>query len=333
MAAITHLASNCWYAVAPSATLTDQPLPLPFAGHDFVLFRDCDGIPKAFSDRCPHRGARLSLGWNLGERVACWYHGIEIDGTGTVQNVPAVDSCPLEGRQCLRSYAVQEIRGAVFLWFGDALHPQPVRLTLPEQLGSPDWESMLCTAYWKCNWQYAVDNVMDPMHGAYLHAASHSMAEGDKQAEMRIRKTDTGILFEKVSQREVNFDWVEWGETGGLWMRLSIPYQKRFGPGGSFYIVGFATPIDDQHCEVFFWRCRKVEGWARDTWKFMYRNRLEGLHWDVLEQDREMLDGLKPGLEKYEMLYQHDAGVIRLRRYLAQQARQQLVELQAAGKL
>jgi hypothetical protein len=46
-----------------------------------------------------------------------------------------------------------------------------------------------------------------------------------------------------------------------------------------------------------------------------------------------MLAGLKPGLEKFEMLYQHDAGVIRLRRYLAQQARKQLADLQAAGKL
>jgi hypothetical protein len=45
-----------------------------------------------------------------------------------------------------------------------------------------------------------------------------------------------------------------------------------------------------------------------------------------------MLAGCLPGLEKFEMLYQHDAGVIRLRRYLAQQARQQLVELRAAGK-
>jgi hypothetical protein len=52
----------------------------------------------------------------------------------------------------------------------------------------------------------------------------------------------------------------------------------------------------------------------------------------VLEQDREILAGVKPGLEKYEMLYQHDAGVIRLRRYLAQQARKQLIELQTAGK-
>jgi hypothetical protein len=107
---------------------------------------------------------------------------------------------------------------------------------------------------WKCNYQYAIDNVMDPMHGAYLHATSHSMAEGDKQADMRVRKTETGLMFEKVGQRDVNFDWVELGETGALWMRLAIPYKKKFGPGGNFGIIGFATPVDENNCQVYFWR-------------------------------------------------------------------------------
>jgi hypothetical protein len=75
-----------------------------------------------------------------------------------------------------------------------------------------------------------------------------------------------------------------------------------------------------------------VSGWQRDVWRFLYKTNLEKRHWHVLEQDREMLAHLKPGLEKFEMLYQHDAGVIRLRRYLAQQARTQLAELKAAGK-
>ena len=115
-------------------------------------------------------------------------------------------------------------------------------------------------------------------------------------------------------------------------MRLEIPYPPSGGPGGNFGIVGFGTPIDEDKMCVFFWRTRKVESWQRDTWRFLYKTTLEKRHWVVLEQDREMLAGLKPGLEKFEMLYQHDAGVIRLRRYLAQQARKQLVELQAAGK-
>src|SRR5205085_2829906 len=83
------------------------------------------------------------------------------------------------------------------------------------------------------SYRYAIDNVMDPMHGTYLHAQSHSMTQGDRKAEFRARQTDIGLVFEKTNQTGVNFDWVEWGESGASWMRLSIPYQKKFGPGGS----------------------------------------------------------------------------------------------------
>ncbi len=66
---------------------------------------------QATEDRCPHRGARLSMGWNLGDRIACWYHGVEVAGNGEVKDVPAVDRCPLVGQQCVRSYSVHEAHG------------------------------------------------------------------------------------------------------------------------------------------------------------------------------------------------------------------------------
>ena len=172
---------------------------------------------------------------------------------------------------------------------------------------------------------------MDPMHGSYLHAASHSMARGEKSAVMRISPTPTGLIFEKVGQRDINFDWVEWGETGALWMRLAIPYRKDAGPGGNFYIIGFATPVDEHNCRVFFWRCRKVEGWQRDTWRFLYKNRLEARHWRVLEQDRVMLEQFEPDANQRENLYQHDMGVARLRRVFRTKAEAQLKALEAAG--
>jgi hypothetical protein len=34
---------------------------------------------------------------------------------------------------------------------------------------------------------------------------------------------------------------------------------------------------------------------VRDTWRFLYRTKLEPRHWHVLEQDREMLDGVGLG--------------------------------------
>ncbi len=324
---------NYWYPVAASWQVNSAPIGITRLSENIVLWRDGKNQVHALEDRCPHRGARLSLGWNLGERIACWYHGIEINSKGTVEKVPAVNACPLEGKTCIKSYPVEERNGAIFLWFGDELHPEPAPLSLPEEMASEEWSSFLCLSNWKCNYRYAIDNVMDPMHGAYLHATSHSMAEGDKQADMRVRKTETGIMFEKVNQRDMNFDWVELGETGTMWLRLGIPYKKKFGPGGSFYIIGFAVPVDEENCQVYFWRCRKVQGWQRDAWRFLYKNRLEGLHWDVLEQDRAVLENMIPDARNNEFLYQHDIGVTRTRRMLEQKANAQLEALAAHREL
>lgn len=314
---------NLWHPVAPSWQVRNAPVGITRLGERIALWRDAEGRVHAIEDRCPHRGARMSLGWNLGDRLACWYHGVEMDGQGVVQSVPAVKSCGLEGKKCIRSYPVQERAGAIFLWFGIDPDAAPTDLNLPEEMEGPEWSRFLCVSNWKVNYRYAVDNVMDPMHGAYLHAMSHSMAYGDKQAEMRARKTPTGLYFEKTNQQGVNFDWVELADTGGLWLRLSIPYRKKFGPGGSFFIVGFATPVDDRNCQVYFWRCRKVSGWQRDTWRFFYRNRLEGLHWDVLEQDRIVLEQLPDDARKQEFLYEHDVGLAQVRRLLEKRAQEQ----------
>jgi phenylpropionate dioxygenase-like ring-hydroxylating dioxygenase large terminal subunit len=318
---------NLWYPVLPSYRVQDAPVGITRLGENIAVWRDRDGSIHALEDRCPHRGARLSKGWNLGNRLACWYHGVETDATGTVVDVPAVETSPLKGRRCVKSYPAKEAKGAIFLYFGDEAHADPCELTFPEELTSEEYDAFLCTAMWECNYRYAVDNVMDPMHGSYLHAKSHSMAFGDKKAEMKVRNTPTGLVFEKTGQRGVNFDWVEWGETGAHWMRLSIPYRPRYGPGGPFGIVGFATPIDETHCQVFFWRTRKVQGWQRDVWRFLYKNRLEGLHWEVLEQDHVVLENLAPEARRREFLYQHDAGLVRIRRMLVKQAEDQVKAL------
>ena len=219
------------------------------------------------------------------------------------------------------------MRGAIFAWFGDALHEEPADLALPEQLADDRYATMLCVATWRCNYRYAIDNVMDPMHGTYLHARSHSMAQGSRRARLRVVPTETGFLCEKEDQRNVNFDWVEFGATGGHWMRLEIPYGREAGPGGPFGIVGYVTPVDRETCQVYFWRVRRVEGWERDLWRFLYRTRLETLHWDVLEQDRLMLEAMDGDAREHEFLYQHDTGLARVRRFMSKEAERQAAAL------
>ena len=122
----------------------------------------------------------------------------------------------------------------------------------------------------------------------------------------------------------MNFDWTEWGDTGWQWMHLEIPYPKTGGPGGNFAIIGSYTPISENLCAVFHWRCRKVQDWQRNTWRFLYRNRLEARHWHVLEQDRAILENMEPDANQYEHLYEHDVGLMRLRRHLKRLAGEQL---------
>lgn len=61
-------------------------------------------------------------------------------------------------------------------------------------------------------------------------------------------------------------------------------------------------------------------------WRFMYRNRLEKLHWAVLEQDRILLENLAPDASAYEYLYQHDVGLSSLRRIMQKTAKAQVAE-------
>ena len=75
---------------------------------------------------------------------------------------------------------------------------------------------------------------------------------------------------------------------------------------------------------MFHWRCRKLDGWARDSWRFLYRNRLEARHWVVLEQDRVMLENMEPDANQREHLYEHDVGLSRLRKSMQSLAQKQL---------
>ncbi|CAN5821121.1 aromatic ring-hydroxylating dioxygenase subunit alpha [soil metagenome] len=321
---------DLWYPVCPSHFVAERPISLRRFGKKIAIWRDAAGTLHALEDHCPHRGAPLSQGVVLGDRLACPYHGVEVRCDGTVTKVPGSPGCKLEGARAALALHVQEACGAIFLFNSDTNVETPPSLELPDELSSDEYSHFLCYTEWKGDYRYVLDNVMDPMHGTFLHKQSHSMAEGDNTAEFQIRETDTGFVFEKTGQRGVNFDWTEWASTGWHWLRLEIPYPKTGGPGGSFAIVGSYTPIDEHLSAVFHWRCRRVSGWLRDTWRFLYRNRLEARHWHVLEQDRTMLEFMESDANQHEHLYQHDIGVTRLRRHLRKLAKAQVSDATSA---
>jgi phenylpropionate dioxygenase-like ring-hydroxylating dioxygenase large terminal subunit len=319
-----------WWPVIATEAVGEKPVQLVRFGIRLVAWRGADGQVVVQRDLCPHRGAPLSAGFVRDGRITCAYHGVQIDTEGTIADVPALPGCSLIGkRDAVRTFPVMELQGAVFAWFGEGA---PAIFTPPEEFTDPEWTGFLCAAEWKGNYRYAFDNLLDPMHGAYLHAESFTFAYGEKEDTFRTRRTPTGFIVEKEKQVGVNFDWTEVADTGAFWVRLDVPYPPAAGPGGHMRIIGFVTPIHENSCEIFFWRMRKVSGWQRDMWRFLYRNRLEERHWHVLEQDRVILEIMEPEARNNEKLYQHDIGVVQVRRLFEAAARAQVNGLAQAAE-
>jgi phenylpropionate dioxygenase-like ring-hydroxylating dioxygenase large terminal subunit len=324
-----------WYPVAKSVEIRkDRPYGTELLGEKIVLWRDENGALKCIEDFCPHRGAPLSYGEIHDGNIGCRYHGVIVDGEGVVQRVPAMPECALEGRKALNHFPVTEAYDAVFVYVPSVEQPEPPELTLPKEFSSDEWAGFLCTSIWECNYRYALDNLADPMHGCYLHAESFTLAYGSKQDLMELKKTDDGFLISRVGQVGANFDWTEFEvHPGNMFCFLDIPYPPAAGPGGVFRIIGFVSPMGPRKCKVFFWRMRQVKGFARESWRFLYRAKMEKTHWDVLEQDRVMLEGMPDDARKREMLYQHDLGVSRLRQILTRAAKKQVeAELKVAAE-
>ncbi len=322
-----------WYIAAKSVQVkANAPFGTRLLGRSVVLWRDASGRAHALEDFCPHRGAPLSRGVVHEGHLACRYHGITLDGQGTILRVPAMPDCPLEGRRAVQSYEVAEIADAVFVYMPSVARPKAPEFAAPPEFTSPDWTGFLCSAPWTCNYRYALDNLADPMHGCYLHADSFTLAFGAKQDLMKLSKTADGFLVSRVEQVGQNFDWTEMVmRDAETYCRLDIPYPNPAGPGGPMRIIGFVTPVSDTSCRVYFWRMRQVRGIEREAWRFMYRAALEPRHWHVLEQDREMLSNMPDDARKREMLYQHDVGVSRVRVVMKQAARAQLEAEDAAS--
>lgn len=325
---------NRWYVMVESEKLGQKPVGVKALGENLVVWRDDKGQAHCMSDFCPHRGAKMSLGEVVQGELTCWYHGASFNAEGQCTAFPpeGVES-KMPKRMKLKTYPVQEKVGLVWAYIGEVdLFPPPT-LEVPAELESDEWSGFICHAHWDTNWLLAYDNLADPMHGPYLHGRSYTLRFGLKADRMILIDLPHGFRVEREKQKGVNFDWSEIGDTGTLFCRLDIPYPKTAGPGGPLRIVGFITPNGENGMEAYFLRYRQLTGWKRELWRTLYKTRLEKRHWNVLEQDRVMLENMDLSARLGEHIAQTDIGVIRLRKMLnIEYFRQQEIYRKAAEK-
>ena len=312
---------NMWYPVCQSSKVQERPVGLRRLGLDIVLWRDLHHQIHAHEDRCLHRGAKLSVGQVLNDTLRCAYHGWCYDTTGQCVTIPTskIAETKLAPRLRLNQFATQERAGLVWVYFSEQQEQPVPPLVIPEELEDHSYSGFICEAEWQANWILVLENLADPMHGPFLHGQSLTLSRGALEDDMRTSRNENGFIVERAGQRGVNFDWSEFYCRDSIWVRLDIPLP--FGPKGILRILCFTTPIDGDRTLVYFLRYRKLSGWKRAYWRFLYKVFWQNQHLKVIEQDRVILESQR-GAEsrRAEHLSNSDRGVTELRKVLKEKA-------------
>src|SRR3546814_11939591 len=105
---------NQWYVAAFSREVqSGSPLRRVLLDTPVLLYRTEAGQPVALYDRCPHHGAPLSNGKQIGDDIQCGYHGIRYGRDGRCTHVPSQPGTPEIGRASCRASVCQYVEISV----------------------------------------------------------------------------------------------------------------------------------------------------------------------------------------------------------------------------
>jgi phenylpropionate dioxygenase-like ring-hydroxylating dioxygenase large terminal subunit len=160
---------NQWYAILESNEIKKGKLiGVTRMGEKMVAWRDSKGELSVMSDKCPHRGAALSVGKLIGDCIQCPFHGFEYNKSGVCIVVPA-NGRGSEPPKALKahSYPVMEAHGFVYIWWGESRETYP---PIPwfESIG----EEMVYTTikdHWANHYARAIENQLDVVHLPFIH--------------------------------------------------------------------------------------------------------------------------------------------------------------------
>jgi vanillate O-demethylase monooxygenase subunit len=167
---------DCWWVAAFSEEVTRELLGRWLLDTPVLLYRKEDGTAVALENRCPHRGAPLSLGCLQADAVQCGYHGFRFDADGTCIAVPSMKSPPAAAS--VRSFPVIEQKPFVWIYLGNTGRlgevPPPPVLGWTED---DDFALVHGRMDIAANYMLLKENVLDLTHFGYVHAKSFKITD------------------------------------------------------------------------------------------------------------------------------------------------------------
>ncbi|MCP4001258.1 MAG: aromatic ring-hydroxylating dioxygenase subunit alpha [Gammaproteobacteria bacterium] len=242
-----------WWPVVASNQLGRRPLGVTRFGEPLVFWRNGADV-VCMSDRCPHRGAALSLGHvnKQAGSIVCPFHGLEFAADGRCTCIPVEQDTAIPADFAAASFPVREADGYIWVWRG----PLP-QGELPEVAIHPETQGMRhgdSSGNWNAHYTRCIENVCDFSHLPFVHKTTIGLFKKDWVIQINMQDVPGGFRARLV-------------QDGKSAQSLEFLYPNRWllrlAPRIMLGLV-FA-PIDETHTFVY-----------GRTW---YRLPLPGIQW------------------------------------------------------
>jgi len=287
--------SHHWHPVAASEALADLPLAAELLGQALVLWRDAQGQPHAWADRCPHRGARLSLGRVCRGHLECPYHGWQFAPSTQCVRVPALPDFVPPATHRAHAYAACEAYGLVWV----RLAPQadtPLPAFTPE--ADVQLRKLNCGPYEvQTSAPRIVENFLDLAHFSFVHDgwlgarsnpvlddyATEATPFGFKATGCKAWQPRSNLLSQRPAQ--VAYEYQLTGPYSAVLTKLPEPGSTA-KPGYRESIALFINPVAPEYSRVWF-RLAVADFEASD-------DSLRAFQHTIFTQDQPVLESQSP---------------------------------------
>jgi nitrite reductase/ring-hydroxylating ferredoxin subunit len=309
-----------WFPILRSSELAGAPVRIKRFGELLAVWRDSAGRPNVVQDRCPHRGASLSLGTIRGDALSCSYHGWTFDRAGTCVEIPFGDGqddkpAATMRRATLKAYPAEDRAGYIWAFYGPPAEVTPLTV-VPYELEDPRWSLFRQEYVWDTNWLNILDNILDPVHALFVHLGVATQLRRAKLSQFTVDDFDEGFRLSKRGLLDGKM-----AEETPAEFRLPSVFRLDLADGtprGVMRVMMIPTPIDENSTYLCYIQGRRVSGLARLWWHVLWWTKFRAAQDTIKAQDLAILNRLGPieTTRAQENLTHSDVGVVHLRRRL-----------------
>lgn len=299
---------NYWYIACQSHELKkDKPLGKVIHDEWIVLFRDENGAPVAFQDRCPHRNFQLSKGAVKNGCIKCPYHGWTMDKDASVINIPAEgpNQKVLSSRKAIQYECIEQDD---FVYIKLASHPDinelPFRMPKYKQKG---YKTVRLFNIFKNNVLNCAENYVDVPHTVFVHDKIFRESRQEK-VEAVVERKDGSVIIDYKKETN-NLGWFSWFLNPNKSEITHIDHfhspnvtsvEYIFGPRREFYITSHCVPVNKGETHVY-----TDLTFDFGIFNFVAAPVVKYQGQSVIDQDIEVLDNQMKVIEKYGTHFQN----------------------------